>query len=159
LVCFDGICPDKWLAQFTEVISVMNTAPRAEGVEDVVMTEQQVRANEEAHLRRGGWGWTVCACDRLSGHLVGYTELGGSCHRPWLAEQGDTAVQPAHRNLGLRRWLKATNALRLLEERPDIEAVETWNAGVNAPMLIINNTMGFGPAAEWQERRLDIHFS
>jgi GNAT superfamily N-acetyltransferase len=156
LVCFDQICPDEWLAQFTDVISVMNTAPRAEGVEDVVMTERQVRASEEAHLRRGGWGWTVCACHRPSRRLVGYTELGGSCHRPWLAEQGDTGVEPAHRNLGLGRWIKATNALRLLEDRPSTQVVETWNAGLNAPMLAINEAMGFRLAAEWQEWRLDV---
>jgi GNAT superfamily N-acetyltransferase len=78
LVCFDGLCPDEWLGQFTRLISVMNTAPRSEGSEDVVITERQVRANEEAHLRRGGWGWTVCICHRPSGRLVGYTELGGS---------------------------------------------------------------------------------
>lgn len=155
LVSFDGICPDQWLTAFTEVISVMNTAPRAEGAEDVLVTEQQVRASEEAHLRAGGWGWTVSACHRPSRRLVGYTELGGSTRRPWLAVQGDTAVEPAHRNQGLGRWMKAVNALRLLEERPETEVIETWNAGVNAPMLAINDAMGFRSVAEWQEWRLE----
>jgi GNAT superfamily N-acetyltransferase len=157
LVCFDGICPDQWLTRFTEVISVMNTAPRTEGAEDVLMTTQQVRASEEACLRAGGWGWTVCVCHRSSGRLVGYTELGGSSRRPWLAEQGDTGVELAHRNLGLGRWIKATNALRLLEERPETEVIESWNAGVNVPMLTINDAMGFRSVAEWQEWRLEIH--
>jgi GNAT superfamily N-acetyltransferase len=157
LMAFDGRCPDEWLTRFTEVIAVMNTAPRAEGVEDVLITEEQVRASQDAHLRAGDWGWTVCVCHRPSGRLVGYTELGGSPHRPWLAVQGDTAVQPGHRNLGLGRWIKATNALRLLKERPDTQIVETWNAGVNASMLKINDAMGFRPVAEWQEWRLPIH--
>jgi GNAT superfamily N-acetyltransferase len=157
LVCFDGLCPDQWLTAFTEVISVMNTAPRAEGAEDVLVTEEQVRASEEAHLRAGGWGWTVSVCHRPSRRLVGYTELGGSSLRPWLAVQGDTAVDPAHRNLGLGRWIKAVNALRLLAERPETEVIETWNADVNAPMLAINDAMGFRPVAEWQEWRLGIH--
>lgn len=156
LVCFDGICPDRWLAQFTELISVMNTAPRSDGSADVFMTEQQVRASEEAHLRGGGWGWTVCACYRPSGRLVGYTELGGSSHRPWLAIQGDTGVEPTHRNRGLGRWIKATNALRLLQDRPDTQVIETWNADVNAPMLSINNAMGFQPVANWQGWNLEI---
>jgi hypothetical protein len=156
LVCFDGICPDEWLTGFAEVISVMNTAPRVEGTDDVVTTEQQVRESEEAHLRSGGWGWTVCVCHHPSRRLVGYTELGGSSHRPWLAEQGDTGVDAAHRNLGLGRWMKAVNALRLLEERPETMVIETWNAGVNAPMLAINDAMGFRPVAEWQEWRLEL---
>ena len=154
LVCFDGLCPEEWLTQFTQVISVMNTAPRAEGAEDVFITEQQVRASEEAHLRAGGWGWTVCAFHRPSGRLVGYTELGGSSHRPWLAVQGDTGVEITHRNVGLGRWIKATNALRLVKERPDVQLMETWNAGVNAPMPTINDDMGFRPVAHWQEWRL-----
>ena len=56
-----------------------------------------------------------------------------------------------HRNLGLGRWLKAANALRLLDERPEVTTIETWNAGVNAAMLAINHAMGFQPVAEWQE--------
>ena len=156
LMTFDGRCPDAWLARFTEVIAVMNTAPRAEGVEDVFITEEQVRASQDAHIRAGGWGWTVCVCHCPSGRVVGYTELGGSSHRPWLAVQGDTGVQPAHRNLGLGRWIKATDALRLLKERPDTQVVETWNGGVNASMLNINEAMGFRPVAEWQEWRLPI---
>jgi mycothiol synthase len=156
LVCFDGICPDEWLTRFTEVIAVMNTAPRGEQAEDVLVTEQQVRDSERAHLRAGGWGWTICVCHRSSGRLVGYTELGGSRHRPWLAVQGDTGVDPIHRNVGLGRWIKATNALRLLDEKPGVEVVETWNAGANAPMLAINDAMGFRPVAQWQEWTLPV---
>jgi mycothiol synthase len=156
LVAFDGRCPDEWLKQFAEVISVMNTAPRAKGVDDVVVTPQQVRANQEAHLRRGGWGWTVCACHQPTGQLVGFTELGGFSYRPWLAEQGDTGVHPQHRNRGIGRWIKGANALRLLRERPEVAVLETWNAEVNAPMLSINDAMGFRAVTEWQEWRLDV---
>ena len=156
LVTFDGLCPEEWLAAFTQVISVMNTAPRAEGTEDVELTPEQVRNNEEAHLRRGGWGWTVCAAHGPTGELVAYTELGGSGHRPWLGIQGDTAVHPAHRDRGLGRWIKAVNGLRLLDDRPEVSVVETWNAGMNAPMLAINDAMGFRRVAEWQEWRLDL---
>ena len=135
----------------------MNTAPRAEEVEDVYITEEQVRASEQAHLWSGGWGWTVCAWHRPSGRLVGDTEPGSSTHRRWLAVQGDTGVDPTHRNLGLGRWAKATNALRLLKDRPDTQVIETWNVGVNASMLTINGAMDFRPVAEWQEWRLAIH--
>jgi mycothiol synthase len=136
--------------------SVMNTAPKAKGVDDIAVTPDQVRANQEAHIRRGGWGWTVCACHEPSGRLVGFTELSGFSYRPWLAEQGDTGVHPDHRNRGLGRWMKAVNGLRLLDEKPEVSVLETWNADVNAPMLSINDTMGFRPVAEWQEWRLPI---
>ena len=57
--------------------------------------------------------------------------------------------------LGLGRWLKASTALRLMSERPDVRFIETWNAGANEPMLAINRAMGFRPACLW--RRWDLH--
>jgi hypothetical protein len=156
LVPFDGVCPDEWLEQFTAVVRVMNSAPRSDPSEDVEMTAEQVRANQEESSLRGDWRWTVCAKQQSSGDLVGFTELGGMVFRPWLAEQGDTGVDPSHRNLGLGRWLKAANALRLLEERPQVAVVETWNAGVNSSMLSINHQMGYRLVAHWQEWILKI---
>lgn len=156
LVCFDQNCPSEWLAGFAQVISVMNTAPRPEGLGDLAVTGEQVLAQEQAHVRQGGWGWTVCALHRPSGRLVGFTELGGSAHRPWFAIQGDTGVDPAHRNLGLGRWMKAINALRLLDEKPAVDTVDTWNADVNASMLSINSAMGFQGVATWQEWGLQV---
>jgi len=156
LLCFDDVCPDDWLDQLTLVTGVMNTAPRSDEDQDVTWTAEQLRANQEAHLRRGGWNWTVCARHDATGELVGYTELGGFVYRPWLAQQGDTGVEPSHRNRGLGRWIKAANALRLLRERPEMSVVETWNAGVNAPMLSINHAMGFGQVARWQEWVLSL---
>ncbi len=157
LVCFDDVCPDEWLDQLALVTAVMNTAPRRyEDEEDITWTAEQVRANQEAHLRRGGWRWTVCVRDDETGNFVGLTELYGLAYRPWLAQQGDTGVEPSHRNRGLGRWIKAVNALRLLRDRPDATVLETWNAGVNAPMLSINHAMGFGSVAQWQEWVLQI---
>jgi len=39
--------------------------------------------------------------------------------------------------------LKATMALRLVSERPEVRSISTGNAGSNAPMLSINHAMGF----------------
>jgi GNAT superfamily N-acetyltransferase len=151
LVCFDGPCPDELLQGFAVLTRVMNTAPRSAGDEDVLSTPAQVRAFYEALFRQMGWVWTVCARHDATGKLVGFTQLLATTARPWLGQQWDTGVDPAHRNVGLGRWLKAANALRLLDERPEVTTIETWNAGVNAAMLAINEAMGFRPVAEWQE--------
>jgi GNAT superfamily N-acetyltransferase len=151
LVCFDGPCPEELLESFALLTRVMNTAPRSAGDEDVLATPDEVRADHHALIRRMGWVWTTCARHDTTGELVGFTQLLASRARPWLGQQWDTGVDPAHRNLGLGRWLKAANALRLLDERSEVTTVETWNAGVNAPMLAINHAMGYQPIAEWQE--------
>jgi mycothiol synthase len=155
LVCFDGPCPDEFLEQFALLTQVMNTAPRSAGDEDVRPTPAEVGADYQALVRQMGWVWTVCARHDATGQLVGFTQLLATRARPWLGQQWDTGVDPEHRNLGLGRWLKAANALRLIDERPEVTTIETWNAGVNAAMLAINHAMGFHPVAEWQEWTLE----
>jgi GNAT superfamily N-acetyltransferase len=155
LVCFDGPCPDELLEGFALLTRVMNTAPRSSGDEDVLPTPAEVRAFYEALFRRMGWVWTACARHDATGRLVGFTQLLATAARPWLGQQWDTGVDPAHRNLGIGRWLKAANALRLMDERPEVTIIETWNAGVNEAMLAINTAMGFRPVAEWQEWTLE----
>jgi GNAT superfamily N-acetyltransferase len=156
IVGFDGVCPEEWLAAFARVTTVMNDAPHSESTPDFEITPQQVRENMDAFARQGNVMWTVCARDDTTGDLVGFTELAFGPYRPWLANQGDTAVHPDHRDRGLGRWLKAINAHRMLAERPEVTHVDTWNAGVNAAMLSINHAMGFRPVAEWQEWELVV---
>jgi mycothiol synthase len=155
LMCFDGPCPDEFLEEFALLTRVMNAAPRSAGDQDVLPTPVEVRASGEALVRRMGWAWTACVRHDTTGKLVGFTQLLATRARPWLGQQWDTGVDPAHRNLGLGRWLKAANALRLMDERPEVTTVETWNAGNNAAMLAINEVMGFRLVAEWQQWTLE----
>jgi hypothetical protein len=67
--------------------------------------------------------------------------------------QGDTGVRPDHRGHGLGAWMKAVNHLRLADERPDVEWVQTWNADSNEPMLRINRALGFAPV-----QRFDVWY-
>ena len=68
--------------------------------------------------------------------------------RPTIAAQEDTSVLRAHRGhrLGLRMKLAMLDWLR--EERPDVDAVDTWNAPDNAPMIAINEALGCRKVAE-----------
>lgn len=150
LVRIDGVCPEELLADFSRLNAVMNTAPSGPNLEDLILSPADVLATQRAFEEMGYIRWTVIARHDPSGELAGFTELMLSPFRPWLAFQWDTGVDPRHRNLGLGRWMKAANALRLMEERPDVQQIETWNAGSNAPMLSINRAMGFRTVAEWQ---------
>ncbi|MGH9277604.1 MAG: GNAT family N-acetyltransferase [Acidimicrobiales bacterium] len=151
LVAFDGVCPDEHVDAFVAVMPIMNTAPRMDWTEGYAPTREQVIANMAAGARQGYDHWTVCARDDRTGQFVGYTEVSVREHTPWLAAQGDTGVHPDHRERGIGRWLKASTALRLLGEKPDVEFIETWNASVNAAMLRINRAMGFAVVARRQE--------
>jgi mycothiol synthase len=150
LVAWDGACPDELLSAFVTLKAVMNTAP-LEAVEwdDERVTPEQWREIEANTAARGYQLWQVCARHDDSGELAGYTELWHAATWPEQAGQGDTGVWPKHRERGLGRWLKAVNALRLLDERPEVEFVDTWNAGSNEAMLAINVAMGFRPLENW----------
>ena len=156
VVGFDDVCPDEWLGQFSRIRAVMNTAPRSEPDRDETWTVDQIRADQQSLVDRGYWNWFTLVRDDSTGEFVAYSELGGSVHRAWLSQQGDTGVSIKHRGRGFAKWVKAVNALRLLSERPEIQAVETWNAGVNAPMLAVNHAMGFQLVAQWQEWSLRV---
>jgi RimJ/RimL family protein N-acetyltransferase len=148
LVGVDDSFPDELVEPFAALRDVMNTAPRGEvDADDEVFTAEQVRAFEEAMRRNGTRIWTLIAREDATGELAGYTSLFFPKHRRWQAQQGDTGVDPTHRNKGLGRWLKAVNLLRLLDERPEVQVVDTENADSNEPMLNINVTLGFRPLA------------
>jgi hypothetical protein len=114
-----------------------------------VFTADHWRAIEATNDARGFETWQVCARHDDSGELAGYTELVLPRLWPGACWQEDTGVWPKHRQRGLGRWLKSVNALRLLDERPEVEFIDTWNAGSNEAMLGINVAMGFRPLENW----------
>ena len=144
LLAFDGDCPDELLEPFAALMAVMNTAPRGSlDIEDDVFTPELIREFEASMRLKGTVIWTLLAREDATGDLAGYTSLFFPKHRAWQAQQGDTGVDPAHRNKGLGRWVKAVNLLRLLDERPEVQVVDTDNADNNEPMLNINVALGF----------------
>ncbi len=157
LVAIDGPLPEELLETYASLVAVMNDAPFDDlAIEDFVLSADDVRTTGEATARRGTERWTVLARHDATGELAGLTQLFIPAVDSWLVEQGDTGVVRGHRGHGLGRWLKAVNALRLLDERPDVQVVETWNAGSNAHMLAINHAMGFRAEAEQELVQGDI---
>src|SRR5215212_251669 len=149
LVAFEDPTPEDLLEQFASLMAVMNTAPRGDmDMEDEIYTPEVIREFEASMGRKGTSLWTLAARHDATGDLAGYTTLFFPKHRPWQAQQGDTGVDPAHRNKGLGRWLKAVNLLRLLDERPEVQVIDTGNASTNEPMLNINVALGFRPLVD-----------
>ena len=144
LIGFEDRCPDELLEPFVDLVMVMNTAPRDDvEMEDWVETPERFREREEKSLARGVRNWRLIARHKPTGELAGFTELFFPSYTDELAWQEATGVRPSHRDKGLGRWLKAANLLRLMDERPNVKYVDTWNAFSNGPMLGINVAMGF----------------
>jgi hypothetical protein len=90
-----------------------------------------------------------------SGRLVAFTELLMSPDRPGEAWQMATLVHPEHRGFRLGLAVKLANLEFLAEAEPRIRQVVTGNASVNAPMVAINDMLGFEIVTEgwfWQKQ-------
>lgn len=146
--------PDEHMENWCRISDVMNTAPMEDfDLEDTFMTEQKWRSIEAGFASRGYDRHALVAVHRPSGDFAGMTTIIYRRHHPTLALQDDTVVDPDHRNRGLGRLLKAAMAKEFLAEHPDVERIDTGNAGSNEPMLAINEEMGFRTILEisaWQ---------
>ena len=157
VVCWDGPCPEELLDDYVALTEAMNTAPIGElDLQPVVASRARVREWERAVRARGHTAWVVAARHERTGRLAGYTQLNVAPERPWIVEQQNTAVLPAHRGHGLGLVVKAVNLLRLLDERPEARFIETWNATDNAHMLAVNNRLGFRPGRVWGEFEIRV---
>ena len=138
--------PDELLQKLSDLTAIMNTAPREDyEAEDEVFTADMWRDIQESQIAGGNTLHAYIAVHRPSGEFAGYTTIQTQGHQPHQAWQWDTGVDPAHRNKGLGRWLKAAMIERIVAEHPEVAWVDTSNAGSNKPMLNINIAMGFRP--------------
>ncbi len=157
LVSWDGEVPDEWLEQFARVSTVMNTAPMGDmSWNDELADTEKVRAWQRAMIANGDQLWTICARHDETGELVGLTEVSHLGQWPGHTLQHNTAVDPAHRGHGIGLWMKAALLERILDERPDIRIIETWNATENEHMLRVNRRLGFRPTKVTAELEVDV---
>ena len=157
LLTWDAPTPREHLAAYADILHVMNTAPIQDmDFEDEVFSPELLAGWEEQAARRRGAKWVAVARHDETGAFVGLSELMFDGFRSGPVEQGNTGVDPAHRGHGLGRLLKAANALRLLDERPDARFIDTFNQDANAPMLAINTAMGFRPHRRYTEYQVPV---
>lgn len=146
--------PEELVQKYCDLAGVMNTAPRDDyEMDDWVLTPKMWRETEANSEARAADINTCIAVHGPSGDFAGYTTIQTDRLRPDQAWQWDTGVHPDHRNKGLGRWLKAALIKKVIKDYPEVDRVDTDNAGSNAPMLAINVAMGFRGILEtgvWQ---------
>lgn len=134
--------PEHLTSLYIEALGALNDVPMG-GLEmnEVTVTEADVRRNVALGLEMGEQRITIIAHE--DGKAAGVTTVIVNLHRPDASEQAITAVSKAFRERGIGRLLKATMCKHLVENRPEITYLRTFNASENDAMLSINNTMGF----------------
>lgn len=147
-----GACPDEWVDEYANLLALITQeAPSGElKLENEFYDAARVRANEDL-LARVGRQMHVSVALSPQGALAGHTQLVFSEPPQTDAFQWDTLVLPEHRGHGLGFALKAhamTAARDLLAGRTYIH---TYNAVSNAPMIAVNERLGYRHVANCGE--------
>ena len=146
LIGWDGPVPEEHLANWLDLVVVMNTAPRDDlQLNDFTITAEEVREQEQVMAAAGYETWVLVARHRTTGEWAGFHDVNWDPDQPQFVYVDSTGVRPEHRGHALGKWLKAAMTLRVLDERPQVTNIRTGNADSNDAMLGINKQMGYRP--------------
>lgn len=148
---------DEWLEGRAILQQRMSTdAPTGDlDFEEEVWDADRIRGQRDATTASNRRAVESVARHLETGQLVAFTQLQVPDDEPGLAYQQDTLVLREHRGHGLGAAVKAANMHALRTEFPQTRTVRTWNAQSNAPMISVNEALGYRTTAilrEWQKR-------
>jgi GNAT superfamily N-acetyltransferase len=122
-------------------------------VEEEEWDADRIREYEQVHVERGR---TVLSAGAVrDGRLVAFTDLHLPAATPERAHQGGTLVLREHRGHRLGSLVKAAVLRQVVTGFPQVRTISTFNAESNAPMVAVNEALGFLPAgwlSSWSAR-------
>jgi predicted GNAT family acetyltransferase len=121
----------------------MSQAPLGSlNVSEMRATPEVLRTRENEFRSIGNVPTTVLTLEG-AGKISAFSEMYYSTNTKLILEQTFTGVKEKFRGRGLGKWVKAALLLYMSIKYPEATAVKTGNAESNAPMLSINNRLGF----------------
>ncbi len=156
MLTFRSPWPDEFAEDERELLRVMSTdQPAGDGQhEEEIWDGERTAEYDELRRQRGAVKLCAVAQHVPSRRAVAMTEILVSSDESQQSWQLDTVVHPEHRGHRLGLAVKLANLEFLSRESPGITFVVTGNAAVNAPMIAVNDMMGFRILSEgtfWQK--------
>ncbi|PWI46653.1 hypothetical protein CEE45_15775 [Candidatus Heimdallarchaeota archaeon B3_Heim] len=133
----------------------MNQQPFGELEGRARQTPESRRLSEERIRKREG-KWTTLISREKDGPISGLTEIIFFPDKPTMLYQDLTGVKEEYRGRGLGKWLKASMLYWISSEYPEVKTIITGNATENAPMLSINERMGFKEYKSGTEYKVQV---
>jgi GNAT superfamily N-acetyltransferase len=154
---FTAPWPHEFLADQLELFRRMSTdAPSGDELhEEEVWDAARVEEGDHLLSAQGMTKVVTAAEHRASGRLVAFSELALPEDHPAEAWQYSTLVLREHRGHRLGLAVKLANLEYLAATFPGVTLVVTGNAQENAPMIAVNEMLGFEVAATgmfWHKR-------
>ncbi|MCB1247093.1 MAG: hypothetical protein KDB69_07505, partial [Acidimicrobiia bacterium] len=152
----DGV-PDRYFGDIARLFVIgdedmpmgdLEYEPTAETAETVKRRFEQTAD----HVERV----TVVAQHRPTGRLVAFSELVVVGTVTDTLQTTLTVVDRDHRGHALGKWIKGVAILRGIERYPEAVRLTTENAVTNAPMLGINDLVGFVPRYEMIDYQIKV---
>jgi GNAT superfamily N-acetyltransferase/RimJ/RimL family protein N-acetyltransferase len=143
LVSWAGPLPAEFTEPMAALYNAMNDAPREPGFAPEVWDAGRVREFVSLRPRFGMHDYGVLARHDDTGELAGLTEVSVDPDDPGWGHQLITAVIGRHRGHRLGLLLKVAMLELLAATEPGLERIATWNAASNAPMIAVNDALGY----------------
>ena len=157
LTAWEGAVPPGLARSYADSRRAMDDMPMEDtDFGTVVWDVDRVLAAAAAVAGRGDLLYTVAALDMTDGSVVGFSELVVPGDGRGDAQHYGTAVLPEHRGHGLGRWMKAESIRRARERHAGLTGLLTDTASSNAPMLGINDELGYVPTHRAVEYQLGL---
>ncbi|WP_156761938.1 GNAT family N-acetyltransferase [Microbacterium karelineae] len=149
--------PDEHVDGYAAAVARMSTdVPSGDlAVDETAWDAARIRHRAEAKASAGVTMAVAAVRHRPSGRIVAFNEIQVVADRTRPSENIGTLVLSEHRGRRLGTIVKCLGLLRWRELVPSSPVVQTFNAEENAPMLAVNEAVGFAPACwtgEWQKR-------
>ncbi|MGY5872060.1 MAG: GNAT family N-acetyltransferase [Candidatus Thorarchaeota archaeon] len=137
-------CPEEIIEDYCSIYTeVVNQAPLEElKMGDWVVTPE-LRRQYEKHQKDVDVTWLTAITREPNGDISGLTEVLYRPSKDPLIFQDLTGVPKKYRGSGKGKWLKAIMLQEVKKRFPTVNSVVTGNATSNAPMLSINERLGF----------------
>jgi GNAT superfamily N-acetyltransferase len=154
---FETPWPDEYLEDECELLRRMSTDEPSgdEDREEEFWTRDRLREHDMLRAARGASKLAAVAQHVSSGRIVAFSELLLAEDAPRQGWQLNTIVHPQHRGHRLGLAVKLANLEFLAEHAPAVSTIRTSNAQENAPMIAVNDMLGFeivGVGMFWQKR-------